>query len=99
MSGAKEPTVKLSSPREGILLATLSRPQARNAVNGAMIKEVVACLDSAAQDPKVRCVVFTGDERGKAFCAGADLSPGANNFGAATGGSKPVSVPKEDTFR
>ena len=91
----QDPTVKISRPKDGILLATLSRPKSRNAVNGAMIKELVACLEAASEDPSVHGVVITGDPQGKAFCAGADLSPEANNFGS----DKSQPKPSEETFR
>ncbi|WP_372921285.1 enoyl-CoA hydratase-related protein [Roseovarius sp.] len=56
---------------EGVLLLRLNRPEQRNALNIATRKELAENLESAAEDPKVRAVVLTGDER--AFAAGADL--------------------------
>ncbi len=56
-----------------ILLATIDRPDVRNAMNTAMGFELRDLWAELYRDPgDVRCVVLTG--RGdKAFCAGADL--------------------------
>lgn len=49
----------------------LNRPDALNALNSAMVKELVLALDSLEADPSVRCVIIAGSDR--AFCAGADV--------------------------
>jgi len=54
------------------VLVTLNRPEARNAVNGAVARALEAMLQETEQDPDVRVVVLTG-AGGKVFCAGADL--------------------------
>ena len=54
-----------------VALVTLNRPEARNAVNGAVCDGMRAAIDRAEADPAVRCVVLTG--AGKVFCAGMDL--------------------------
>lgn len=59
---------------------TLDRPGAMNAFTLDMGREVAAALDTTDADPDVRAVIFTG--AGKAFCAGADLSAGAETFNA-----------------
>ena len=58
-----------------VALITLSRPANRNAWTEIMRDEIVRCLDQASRLPKIRCVIITGDPAGRAFCAGADLSP------------------------
>ena len=63
---------------EGLGIITLSRPDQMNAFTPAMGEEVAACFDETDRNPDVRAVVFTG--AGKAFCAGADLSAGAEAF-------------------
>ena len=49
----------------------LDRPDVRNALNGALIRELAAAFASLAGDDGVRAVVLGAG--GKAFCAGADL--------------------------
>jgi enoyl-CoA hydratase/carnithine racemase len=49
----------------------LNRPDALNALNSVLVRELVAALDSLEADDSVRCVVLTGSD--KAFCAGADI--------------------------
>ncbi|TCN53588.1 crotonobetainyl-CoA hydratase [Rhodococcus sp. SMB37] len=58
--------------RGNVLLITLNRPGARNAVNAEMCLVVGDALEEADRDPEIRAVVLTG-AGDKAFCAGADL--------------------------
>ena len=69
---------------DGILTITLDRPDKLNAFTGRMLSELLDALDRADRDDDVRAVVFTGAGRG--FCAGADLSGGANTFNAENRG-------------
>ncbi len=55
-----------------ILLVTLNRPQAHNAVNAAVHCGVGEALEAAAADDEIRVVVITGAGE-RTFCAGADL--------------------------
>jgi crotonobetainyl-CoA hydratase len=69
-----EPTTApaaLSERRGNVLLITINRPEARNAVNGAVSIAVGDALQAAQDDDDVRAVVITG--AGESFCAGADL--------------------------
>lgn len=59
-------------PKKGVLLLTLNRPKALNALNTALLGELSAVLDAAEDDPEVRALVITGSER--AFAAGADIN-------------------------
>src|ERR1700730_10812970 len=70
--------------RDGILTITLNRPDKLNAFTGRMLSELLDAMDRADRDDDVRAVVFTGAGRG--FCAGADLSGGANTFNAENRG-------------
>jgi crotonobetainyl-CoA hydratase len=61
----------LTERRGNVLIITLNRPEARNAVNSAVSTAVGDALQEAQDDPEVRAVVITG--AGQSFCAGADL--------------------------
>jgi enoyl-CoA hydratase/carnithine racemase len=70
--------------KDGILTVTLNRPDKLNAFTGKMLSELLDAIDRSDRDDEVRAVVFTGPGRG--FCAGADLSGGANTFNAENRG-------------
>ena len=55
----------------GVLLITLNRPDARNAVNAALAAGVAAALDRLDADDDLQVAILTG--AGKGFCAGMDL--------------------------
>ncbi|MFN8469079.1 MAG: enoyl-CoA hydratase-related protein [Caldilineaceae bacterium] len=58
--------------REGrVGIVQLNRPQALNALNSALMDELVAALQAFDADPEIGCIVITGSE--KAFAAGADI--------------------------
>jgi len=56
---------------------TLNRPDKRNAINADVIAGIRDGYARAHADPEIRAIVLTG-AGGKAFCAGADLQPGAS---------------------
>jgi methylglutaconyl-CoA hydratase len=56
----------------GVLTVTLADEANRNALSAGLVGELSEALDAADADPKVRVVVLTN--RGRVFCAGADLS-------------------------
>jgi len=62
----------------GIATVTLHRPEQLNAFTPTMALELVEIFAEADRDDAVRVVVVTGS--GKAFCAGADLSPGPSTW-------------------
>jgi enoyl-CoA hydratase/carnithine racemase len=55
----------------GIAYLTLNRPEARNALSVALMRELQAALDAVAEDRAVKVAVIAG--AGPAFCAGHDL--------------------------
>jgi enoyl-CoA hydratase/carnithine racemase len=61
---------RLAEPH--IALVTLNRPEARNAVNGAVARGMEAIIGRIEADDGIRAVVLTGAGP-HAFCAGADL--------------------------
>ncbi len=56
---------------DGVATVTLARPDARNALNAALIGEIKRSMEELAEDDGVRVVVLTGE--GNRFCAGADI--------------------------
>jgi enoyl-CoA hydratase/carnithine racemase len=66
-------TLTLAAPQEHVLLVTMNRPEAANAMNTQMGLDLMACFEGLALDPgDTRCAVLTGAGE-KAFCAGGDL--------------------------
>jgi len=61
----------LVGKKQGVATVTLNRPEARNAMNLQMIRELNATLEELNEDRSIRVIRFnsTGDH----FCAGADL--------------------------
>ena len=58
-------------PDGEVLLVTIDRPEARNAVNLAVAEGIAAALDRLDGEDGLRAGVLTGD--GGTFCAGMDL--------------------------
>lgn len=66
-------TLRLSRPRDHVLLLELNRPDAANALNTQMGAELKQVWDSLYVDQQdIRCIVLTG-QGDKIFCAGGDL--------------------------
>src|ERR1700756_5138102 len=63
---------------DNILTIALNRPEKLNAFNPTMQKELIDAFDAADEDDDIRAIIVTG--AGRAFCAGADLSSGADTF-------------------
>lgn len=80
----------LTEVADQIATITLNRPDARNALSGALIKELRTAVRSAQADDAVRVIILTGAD--PAFCAGLDLKE-------LGGGSSTLTstAPKDDT--
>lgn len=65
-------TTILLNIEESVAIITLNRPEAMNAWNSAMARDLGHALAALDKDDAVRAVVITG--AGRTFCAGADLS-------------------------
>lgn len=63
--------ISLERRADGIALLSLNRPDARNALTLAMVRELRGVLDELASDRDCRVIVLAGEGRG--FCAGLDL--------------------------
>jgi enoyl-CoA hydratase/carnithine racemase len=61
--------------KNAVARVTLNRPEKLNAWTKTMMEELIAAAEMADTDDAVRAVIVTG--AGRAFCAGADLDPGA----------------------
>src|ERR1700754_3752103 len=61
----------LTEEMDGVLIVTLNRPEARNAVNEALAIAVAEAMQRLDESPTLRAGIITGT--GGTFCAGADL--------------------------
>jgi 2-(1,2-epoxy-1,2-dihydrophenyl)acetyl-CoA isomerase len=68
----------LLDKREHVATITLNRPEAYNALDLGLGRELFHAALEVDEDPDVRCVVITG--AGKAFCAGGNVKDFADNL-------------------
>ena len=68
--------VLVERPAEAVALIRINRPEARNALNMEVRRLIAQRLMEVAEEPAVRCIVITGND--KAFAAGADIKEMAN---------------------
>ncbi|ASF10355.1 putative enoyl-CoA hydratase [Nocardia brasiliensis NBRC 14402] len=61
----------LVEERDHVLIVTMNRPEARNALSAEMMAIMRDAWDQVDNDPDIRVAILTG--AGGAFCAGADL--------------------------
>ena len=102
MSETGSDAAALVERRGNVMIITINRPEARNAINGAVSTVVGNAIEEAEADPEVRVIVLTG-AGDKSFCAGADLkalsrgeslaAPGNEHWGFAGFVQHPVSTP------
>jgi enoyl-CoA hydratase len=71
VTSAGEQPHALIERRGHVLIVTMNRPKARNALSGPMMALMLQAWDQVDNDPDIRVCVLTG--AGGAFCAGADL--------------------------
>lgn len=64
--------------KDQVATITLNRPDAYNALNRELARELFQAVLEVDEDRDVRCVVLTG--AGKAFCAGGDVKDFAANL-------------------
>ncbi|MDO9587315.1 MAG: enoyl-CoA hydratase-related protein, partial [Brevundimonas sp.] len=65
-------TLLIERHADGYALVTLNRPEALNALNSALFRDLSDFLDAVEHDDSVRCLILTGSGD-KAFAAGADI--------------------------
>lgn len=78
-----EPTVVRYGVRAGAAHIDLDSPHNRNAISTALVDQLHAALDRAAEDDAARVVVL--GHTGGTFCAGADLSEASGGAGGSQG--------------
>ena len=76
--------------RKGVFEVTLDRPEVLNAINEEMAVEIIDAMSAVETDRRVKAVILQG--KGRAFCAGADLS-GFRRQRSARCGLFPRTVP------
>ncbi|MGW0038993.1 crotonase/enoyl-CoA hydratase family protein [Gordonia sp. NPDC003376] len=84
----------LIEKRDHVLIVTMNRPQARNALSSEMMAIMTEAWDRVDSDPDIRVAVLTG--AGGAFCAGMDLKAMSRNAPGDTveqGTWDPASLP------
>lgn len=69
--------------RDAASVITLNRPESLNAFTAQMGRELADAINLASDDDAVRVIILTG--AGRHFCAGADISDGADSFDTRSG--------------
>jgi E-phenylitaconyl-CoA hydratase len=67
--------VVLYEVKDQIAYITMNRPDKLNALNNEMVSELNKTWDRFESDPEAKVAILSG--AGRAFCAGADITPGA----------------------
>ncbi len=67
-----EDVVRIERAADHVVRVIINRPEARNAINGAVTQGLAAAVASTEADPDIWVVILQGSG-GKTFCAGADL--------------------------
>ena len=61
----------LVEARDGVLVVTINRPEAKNAMTKAAAEGIAAAMDRLDAEGDLRCAILTG--AGGSFCSGMDL--------------------------
>ena len=64
-------SILLERRQDGVAILRIDRPDRRNALDTASLREFVAALGELSADPGLRCLVLSTTHT-RAFCAGAD---------------------------
>lgn len=86
--------ILITEVRDHVAYLRLNRPERRNALNSALISELLATFDSVASNDEVWTVVITG-AGSRAFCAGGDLK----EFDELAAAGKQIPVPMQGVER
>ena len=71
------PETVLYEKRDNVVIMTLNRPDALNAINRQLRQELADCITEFDNDPEAFVAVITG--AGRAFCSGRDLKERAED--------------------
>ena len=71
-------TILYEKVEEGIVVITLNRPEAMNAINRTLRRELAEAIQAYDRDDSLRVAILTG--AGRAFCAGRDLKERAEDL-------------------
>jgi len=63
--------VLLEKPFDSVALLRINRPEAKNALNGEVRRQLAEHMTALGADPSIRAIVMTGNQ--EAFAAGADI--------------------------
>jgi len=80
----------LVEKRGHVLIVTMNRPEARNALSGPMLAGMTAAWNQVDSDPEIRVAILTG--AGGTFCAGADLKAMTSSHPSDSARSMDLSV-------
>jgi len=72
-----------------VLWLTLNRPGTHNALNAALVGQLIEAFGKASADDALRAVVLTGAGE-RSFCSGADLKESAGGMFRSTDGVNPI---------
>jgi enoyl-CoA hydratase len=81
----------LTDTRDRITTITLNRPEARNALSGALLRELRAAVRAAQDDDATDVIILTGAD--PTFCAGLDLKELGSGDGTLTGTRPTATTP------
>jgi enoyl-CoA hydratase len=71
----------LVETKGAVTIVTINRPQALNALNSSVLRDLIAAFRAYDADPSQRCAILTGSGE-KAFAAGADIKEMVDKPGA-----------------
>lgn len=71
----KSNLILIEKPHAGVTVLTLNRPEKRNALSGALMKELCGAVRSVGREKTQRVLILRG--AGEVFCAGLDLNEAA----------------------
>jgi enoyl-CoA hydratase len=64
-------SVVAGEKRDGVGLARMNRPEARNALSPELMEELATLLERWDEDPSIGCIVIAGADEW--FASGADI--------------------------